>query len=276
MDHKASVPVLIGKRLLLVLYALFALFPLAWMIILSLKTQAEVLTTEFVFHPTFENYVTVINGSGGVDYATAFRNNLVVSTLAVALSMVVGVPAAYALARFKFRGKENIAFTFLSFRFAPELFVILPLFFIYQKLGLIGSYFGLIWVYQLITLPLIIWVLRGFFEDIPRELDEAAQIDGCTWWQSFIQVMLPLVRPGMVSAGLMSFIFAWNAFTFPLLLGGDLQTSTVAILSYISSVTVNYGQVAAAATISILPSVVLALFVQKHLVRGLSFGAVKG
>ena len=154
--------------------------------------------------------------------------------------------------------------------------MILPLFFIYQKLGLIGSYFGLIWVYQLITLPLIIWVLRGFFEDIPRELDEAAQIDGCTWWQSFVQVMLPLVRPGMVSAGLMSFIFAWNAFTFPLLLGGDLQTSTVAILSYISSVTVNYGQVAAAATISILPSVVLALFVQKHLVRGLSFGAVKG
>ena len=272
-----SLPVTVGKRLLLILYAAFALFPLVWMLILSLKSQGEVLTTGFVFHPTFENYATVWNGGGGVNYAGAFVNNLIVSTLAVLISLVVGVPAAYALARFKFRGKENIAFTFLSFRFAPELFVILPLFLIYQRLGLIGSYFGLIWVYQLITLPLIIWVLRGFFEDIPRELDESAQIDGCTWFQSFVQIMIPLVRPGIVSAGLMSFIFAWNAFVFPLLLSdGNTQTSTVAILAYISSVTVNYGQVAAAATISILPSVVLALFIQKHLVRGLSFGAVKG
>ena len=270
---RASLPVLISKRLLLLLYGFFALFPLVWMIVMSLKTQSEVLTTGFIFHPTFENYVTVATAS---DYSRAFVNNLIVSIGAVILSLVVGIPAAYALARFRFAGKENIAFTFLSFRFAPELFVILPLFIIYQRLGLIGSYFGLIWVYQLITLPLIIWVLRGFFEDIPRELDEAAQIDGCNWWQVFVRVMLPLVRPGLVSAGLMSFIFAWNAFTFPLLLGGDTQTSTVAILSYISSTTVNYGQVATAATISILPSVILALFVQKHLVRGLSFGAVKG
>ena len=268
-----SLPTLIGKRLLLIIYGLFALFPLVWMVVMSLKTQSEVLTTGFIFHPTVENYLSVMTQG---DYALAFRNNLIVSILAVVLSMIVGIPAAYALARFKFAGKENIAFTFLSFRFAPELFVILPLFIIYQRLGLIGSYFGLIWVYQLITLPLIVWVLRGFFEDIPRELDEAAQIDGCNWWQVFMQVMIPLVRPGMVSAGLMSFIFAWNAFTFPLLLGGDTQTSTVAILSYISSTTVNYGQVATAATISILPSVILALFVQKHLVRGLSFGAVKG
>ncbi len=268
-----SLPTLIGKRLLLILYSLFALFPLVWMLLMSLKSQAEVLTTGFIFHPTFENYLTVMGGS---DYALAFRNNLIVSIGAVLLSLVVGVPAAYALARFRFRGKENIAFTFLSFRFAPELFVILPLFIIYQRLGLIGSVFGLIWVYQLITLPLIIWVLRGFFEDVPRELDEAAQIDGASWGQVFVQVMLPLVRPGLVSAALMSFIFAWNAFTFPLLLGGDTQTSTVAILSFISSTTVNYGQVATAATVSILPSVILALFIQKHLVRGLSFGAVKG
>ena len=270
---RPNLPVLITKRVLLIIYGFFALFPLVWMVVMSLKSQEEVLTTGFIFKPTFENYVSVATGS---DYSRAFVNNLIVSIGAVLLSLIVGIPAAYALARMRFKGKENIAFTFLSFRFAPELFVILPLFIIYQKLGLIGTYYGLIWVYQLITLPLIIWVLRGFFEDIPRELDEAAQIDGCTWGQVFVRVMLPLVRPGLVSAGLMSFIFAWNAFTFPLLLGGDTQTSTVAILSYISSTTVNYGQVATAATISILPSVILALFVQKHLVRGLSFGAVKG
>lgn len=271
---RASLSVTLGKRFLLLLYAVFALFPILWMVLMSLKPEAQVLTTTFSFTPTFENYKEVLLKS---DYPQYFLNNMIVSVGAVLVSTIVGVPAAYALARFRFRGKEAIAFTFLSFRFAPELFVILPLFLIYQKLGLYDTYFGLIWVYQLITLPLIIWVLRGFFEDIPRELDEAAQIDGCTWWQSFVRVMLPLVRPGLVSAALLSFIFAWNAFTFPLLLSdSNTQTSTVSILRFISSTTVRYGQMATAATISILPSVILALFIQRHLVRGLSFGAVKG
>lgn len=270
---RSSLAATVGKRTLLVLYAIFALFPLLWMVLMSLKPEPQVLTTTFSFTPTLENYSEVLKS----DYTRYFLNNIIVSVGAVLLSILVGVPAAYALARFKFRGKENIAFTFLSFRFAPELFVILPLFLVYQKIGLYDTYYGLIWVYQLITLPLIIWVLRGFFEDIPRELDEAAQIDGCTWWQSFVRVMLPLVRPGLVSAALLSFIFAWNAFTFPLLLSdSNTQTSTVSILRYISSNTVRYGQMATAATISILPSVILALFIQRHLVRGLSFGAVKG
>ena len=122
-----------------------------------------------------------------------FFNNLIVSVAAVLVSLVVGVPAAYALARFQFKGKEDIAFTILSFRFAPEILVILPLYLIYQRLGLYDTYFGLIWVYQLITLPLLIWILRGFFEDISPDIEAAAQLDGYTWWQVFLRVLLPLV-----------------------------------------------------------------------------------
>jgi len=264
----------VSKTLLLLIYAMFALFPLLWMIIMSLKPDGQMFTTTFIFSPTMENYDAVFLRS---DYSHFFLNNLIVSVLAVLLSLVVGVPAAYALARFQFKMKEDIAFTILSFRFAPEILVILPLFLIYQKTGLYDTYFGLIWVYQLITLPLLIWILRGYFEDISPDIEAAAQLDGYSWWQVFLKVLLPLVKPGLVAAGLLCFIFAWNAFTFPLLLSASgAQTSTVVALRFLASDTVHYGQVAAAATISALPEVILALLIQKHLVRGLSFGAVKG
>jgi multiple sugar transport system permease protein len=264
----------VSKTLLLLIYAMFALFPLLWMIIMSLKPDSQMFNTTFIFSPTMENYDAVFLRS---DYSHFFFNNLIVSVLAVLLSLVVGVPAAYALARFQFKMKEDIAFTILSFRFAPEILVILPLFLIYQKTGLYDTYFGLIWVYQLITLPLLIWILRGYFEDISPDIEAAAQLDGYSWWQVFLKVLLPLVKPGLVAAGLLCFIFAWNAFTFPLLLSAsNAQTSTVVALRFLASDTVHYGQVAAAATISALPEVILALLIQKHLVRGLSFGAVKG
>ncbi|MBV8413582.1 MAG: carbohydrate ABC transporter permease [Verrucomicrobia bacterium] len=277
MNESVSIFTLVGrvsKTVLLLVYALFALFPLLWMIIMSLKPDSQMFTTTFIFSPTMENYSAVFLRS---DYPHFFLNNLLVSISAVLLSLIVGVPAAYALARFHFKLKEDIAFTILSFRFAPEILVILPLFLIYQRTGLYDTYFGLIWVYQLITLPLLIWILRGYFEDISPDIEAAAQLDGYSWWQVFLKVLLPLVKPGLVAASLLCFIFAWNAFTFPLLLSdARAQTSTVVALRFLASDTVHYGQVAAAATISALPEVILALLIQKHLVRGLSFGAVKG
>lgn len=277
MNDRVSFFALLGrvsKTVLLLIYALFALFPLVWMIIMSLKPDSQMFTTTFIFSPTMDNYSAVFLRS---DYSHFFFNNLIVSISAVIVSLIVGVPAAYALARFQFKLKEDIAFTILSFRFAPEILVILPLFLIYQKTGLYDTYFGLIWVYQLITLPLLIWILRGYFEDISPDIEAAAQLDGYSWWQVFLQVLLPLVKPGLVAAGLLCFIFAWNAFTFPLLLSdARAQTSTVVALRFLASDTVHYGQVAAAAAISALPEVILALLIQKHLVRGLSFGAVKG
>jgi multiple sugar transport system permease protein len=264
----------IAKTILLLIYALFALFPLLWMLILSFKPDNEMFTTTFFFTPTLSNFQAVFSKS---DFLGTLWNNLVVSCLAVALSLLVGVPAAYALGRFEFKGKEDIAFTFLSFKFAPEILVIIPLYLIYQQLHLIDSTLGLIWVYQLISLPLLIWILRGFFEDLSKDMEAAAQLDGYSWWQVFFKMLLPLVKPGLVAAGLLCFIFCWNSFTFALLLGGGhTQTSTVSMTQFLASDTVHYGWVAAAALICALPEIILALLIQKHLVRGLSFGAVKG
>ncbi|WP_069999516.1 carbohydrate ABC transporter permease [Cellulosilyticum sp. I15G10I2] len=259
----------------LTLYAIFAIFPLFWLVLITFKSDAQMFNTTFFFTPTLDNYRIVI--FQGADYIKAFINNIIVSGGAVLLSLVVGVPGAYALARYNFAKKEDLAFTILSFRFAPEILVILPLFMIYQKIGLYDTYFGLIWVYQLITLPLLIWVLRGYFEDISVEVEQAANLDGYSWVQVFWKILLPLIKPGLVASALLAFIFAWNSFTFPLLLGGfKIETVTVAALRYIGSDTVHYGQMAVAAAVAALPEVVLALIIQKHLVRGLSFGAVKG
>lgn len=262
------------QTLLLVIYAIFALFPLLWMVIITFKDNIQMYNTTFFFTPTLDNYRIVLLES---EYFKYFFDNVIVSAGAVVVSVIVGVPAAYALARFHFKAKEDLAFTILSFRFAPEILVILPLFMIYQKIGLYDTYLGLIWVYQLITLPLLIWVVRGYFEDISVEIEQAAQLDGYPWYYVFWKILLPLIKPGLVASALLAFIFAWNSFTFSLLLSGfQIQTVTVASLRYIASDTVNYGQMAVAASIAVLPEVILALIIQKHLVRGLSFGAVKG
>jgi ABC-type sugar transport system, permease component len=264
----------LGRYTMLSIWALFAIFPLVWMIIISFKSDMEVFTTTFNFTPTLENYSAVLVHS---DYFKYFLDNLIVSGGAVLVSVCAGVPAAYALARYQFRFKEDLAFEILSFKFAPEILVVLPLFLVYQKLGLYDTYTGLIWVYQLITMPLLIWVLRGYFEDISVEVEQAAQLDGYKWYQIFLKILLPLIKPGLVSSALLTFIFAWNTFTFPLILSGfRVQPVTVAALRYLASDTVHYGQMAVAAAVTALPEVILALLIQKHLVRGLSFGAVKG
>jgi multiple sugar transport system permease protein len=262
------------RNLALTLFAMFALFPLVWMVLCAFKSDAQMYNTVFVFTPTLENFQKVLLGT---DYFKAFFQNLVVAGGAVVITILAGVPCAYALARYDFKKKEDIAFTILSFKFAPEILVVLPIFLIFQKVGLYDTYFGLIWVYQVITMPLLIWVVRGYFEDISVEIEHAAQLDGYSWLEIFWKTLLPLIKPGLVASALLAFIFAWNSFTFPLILSGmNIQTITITALRYIASDTVHYGQVAVASTIAVLPEVIVALFIQKHLVRGLSFGAVKG
>ncbi|MBO4617400.1 MAG: carbohydrate ABC transporter permease [Lachnospiraceae bacterium] len=261
-------------NVLLIIYAVFALFPLIWMVMISFKSDTEVFTTTFAFHPTLANYKEVLLRS---DYGRYILDSVIVSGGAVLVSIIVGVPAAYALARYNFPRKEDLAFQILSYKFAPEILVVLPLFMIYQKLGLYDSYLGLIWVYQLISLPLLIWVVRGYFEDISVEIEYAAQVDGYSWYQIFFKMLVPLIKPGLVSSALLAFIFAWNSFTFPLILSSNkVYPVTVAIMKYLGTDSAHYGQLAVASTVSALPAVIFALCIQKHLVRGLSFGAVKG
>jgi multiple sugar transport system permease protein len=265
---------------LTVLYFVFALFPVVWMIILSLKPQDKLFTTYFQFEPTLAAYREILSGVGGQGGATFLRffaNSLVVSLGAVLLSLVVGVPAAYAFARWNFRGGETLLFTLLSFRFAPELMVIIPLLVIYRRLGLFDTHLGLIWVYQLITLPLIVWILRSYFQDLTPELEQSALLDGYNRPQAFLKIAVPLIRPGLAAAGLLAFIFAWNSFIFPFALtGSNAQTVTVGSLSFLGGATPRYNLTAAAALIALIPPLLLALSIQRFLVRGLTFGAVKG
>src|SRR5690349_691172 len=180
-------PVDLLLDLLTLLYFLFALFPLFWIFLLSLKTQEQLFTTYFRFDPTLDGYKTVLgllNAGETVPFMRYFLNSLITAGVAV----------------------------LVSFRFAPELMVIIPLYIIYNRIGLLDSRTGLIWVFQLITLPLIVWILRSYFQDLTPELEQSALLDGYSRTQAFVKVVLPLVKPGLAAASLLAFIFAWNSF----------------------------------------------------------------
>jgi len=259
----------------------FSLFPIAWMVLLSLKSRAEQTTTYFGFSPTFENYRTVLSDQGkavtSVDFKGALLTSVVNSGGAVLVSLVIGIPAAYAAGRWKFRGSDNLLFTMLSFRFAPELMVIVPLFVVYNAIGLFDTIVGQIWVLQLVTMPLVVWILRSYFQDLPPDLEQAALLDGYSRRRAFVMVAMPLVRPGIAASALLAFIFAWNNYVFPLILTDSTATTvTVAISKFLGGGgQAYYNLTAAAALIGALPPLALALTIQRYLVRGLSFGAVK-
>jgi multiple sugar transport system permease protein len=274
------------RGLALVVVGLFFLFPLFWVFLMSFQTNEQILRIppSVVFEPTLGNYVALISGklesAAGtleIPFMRNLGNSVLLSGVSVALALALGVPAAYAFARFRFRLGENIAFTLLSFRFAPPLLVLLPLSLYFQDLGLNDTYTGLIWVYQLIALPLILWIVRGYFEDISPDIEHAYRIDGHSWWRTFTRIALPLAGPGIAAAALLAFIFCWNNFIFALILASaDKQPVTVGALAFVTASGIQYGQIAAAVILSILPTLLLALYAQRYLVEGLSLGAVKG
>jgi multiple sugar transport system permease protein len=285
MEH-TSILERILRGLAISLVIVFFMFPLFWILMMSFQTNETILRIppSLNFTPSLENYRALITGkletqSGTLDIAFMrnLGNSVFLSTASVAISLLLGVPAAYAFARHKFKGSEDIAFTLLSFRFAPPLLVLLPLTLYFQKLGLSNTYAGLIWVYQLICLPLILWIVRGYFEDISADVEYAYRISGHSWFATFRKIALPLAGPGIAAAGLLAFIFAWNNFVFALVLASaDKQPVTVGALAFITASGIQYGQIAAAIILSITPTLALALYAQKYLVEGLSLGAVKG
>jgi multiple sugar transport system permease protein len=285
MDHSSRLEkTLRGIAITMVL--LFFLFPIFWIVLMSLQTNATILRMppSIVFEPTLANYKALLTGTlettaGNLDIAFMrnLGNSVILSLASVALSLLLGVPAAYAFARFRFRLGESIAFTLLSFRFAPPLLVLLPLSLYFKQLGLTDTYVGLVWVYQLICLPLILWIVRGYFEDISPDIEHAYRLAGNSWWRTFTRIAIPLARPGIAAAGLLAFIFAWNNFIFALILASaGKQPVTVGALAFVTASGIQYGQIAAAIVLSVTPTLLLALYAQRYLVEGLSLGAVKG
>jgi multiple sugar transport system permease protein len=271
----------------LILAVVFVMaFPIIWIIMNSFKEAVDINSYPpvFLFDPTLENYKVLFDiadaeatnyGTIKVEFFKPVINSVVIAAGAVLLSLIAGVPAGYALARFNFRGKEDLAFFVLGFRFAPVLLVIIPMFQFFQAIGLYDSYFGMIWVYQLITLPMIIWLCRSYVEDIPVEIEEAAAICGATRPQIMWQVILPLLRPGLVGASLLVFLLAWHNFALGLILTADKSPVTVALLKLLNPGINFYPVVSAGLVVSMIVPIALIILGQRHLERGLTFGALK-
>ncbi len=210
--------------MLLVLLVLF-LFPLLWVVGLSLKTRAQMFsaTPLFLWSPTLANYAGVLARPA---FLRAFASSVAISGGAVALSLLIGVPAAYAFARFPFRGRSFMYFTLLVMRMLPPIAVLVPMFVLFHAVGLINTRSSVVLAYTTFSLPLVVWIMRGFFEEQPRELEESAWIDGASRFSAFLRVVLPLTRPGLAAAAILCLLLAWNDFLFAAVLtNGDTRTA---------------------------------------------------
>jgi ABC-type glycerol-3-phosphate transport system permease component len=261
----------------LIVLAVIFLFPLLWVLGLSLKTRLQVFAVPplFVWWPTLENYLDVLGRS---DFLKALFNTLVVSLSAVTLSLCVGVPAAYAFARFPFRGSSLLFFALLVMRMLPPIAVLVPMYVLFSNIGLATTRLSVVLAYSTFSLPLVVWIMRGFFEDLPRELEESAWIDGATRYGALVHIVLPLAKPGIAAASILCLQLAWNDFLFAAVLTSNAtQTLPVKMMAFSAGDSgVDWGGLTASGMLVILPVIIFSFAAQRHLVAGLSSGAVKG
>jgi multiple sugar transport system permease protein len=254
-----------------------SLFPYLWFILTSFKTPLEVQAIPPTWLP-----------SGGVGfYASALTeyhladyilNSLIIAGSTTLVTLTVGIPAAYALARLRLPNKPLILGALLSVSMFPQIAIAGPVWRILKSIGGLNTYWGLVLPYVTLTLPLAIWTMASFFKELPFELEEAARVDGCTPWQIMTKVMAPLAAPGIFTAAILTFIYAWNEFFFALLIltEPNRQTLPVGIALFHGEYTVPWGEIAAASVIATIPLVLLVLLFQRRIVSGISAGAVKG
>ena len=245
-----------------------------WMISLSVKFEVDNAAYPPVFIPdhfAWKNYTDVLASNR---FLTYFRNSLAVTGTATLLAMLVGVPAGYGIARM---AAKKSAIVILIARITPGLSYLIPLFLLFQWLGLLGTLWPQIIIHLVVTVPIVIWIMIGYFETTPLELEEAALIDGATRWQVFRHVALPIARPGLAVAFILAVIFSWNNFVFGIVLAGrETRTLPVAVYNMISFDQLSWGPLAAAALIVTFPVLLLTIFAQRQIVAGLTAGAVKG
>ena len=247
-------------------------FVFVWMILTGLKTGVQNIAypPEFIFTPTLENFRAVFNQYNFFRY---LMNSLIIAGLATGISLVLGLPAAYSIAKYR-QGK--IGLMILVARMAPFVSYLLPWYIIFRHLGLVDTYTALTITHLIITLPMVIWLMVSFFESVPTELEDAAMIDGCSRLQSFIIIVVPLVRNGIATSAIISFIFSWNQFLFSLILSGPkTKTVPVAVYNFISYGKIDWAGIGGAATLIVLPVSVFAFFVRRTIIQGLTMGALK-
>jgi len=266
--------------LVLILLGIIGAAPFLYLLILSSKRRIEILT-QIPPHLTFDwstvsrTYNEVLYSQGMLAFT---KNSLIVVSAATIIALIIGTPAAYGFSRLRFRGSENLINTILSMRFMPPIAVAIPLYLMVKGVGLQDSYPGLILPYVAFSLPLIIWILIGFFDEVPRELDDAAMVDGCTRLGVLWRVMLPVMRPGLVTAALFAAIFIWNEFLVALYVidSRAFQTISLGAATLVSAQRpIDWNIAAAVGVVTVIPILIFSLLVQRYIVRGLTAGAVK-
>lgn len=251
-----------------------ALFVLFWMLSLAFKNELDNTAYPPVFiptEPTLANFQKVFDGSPFLQYTI---NSVIVSGSATLIALVAGVPAGYGIAKAKATG---LAVLVMISRMTPGLSFLLPLFILFRFIGISGSLLSITITHLVITLPVVVWVMIGFYEDIHPELEEQALIDGCNVWQAFLKVAMPLSKPGIAVSGILAFIFSWNNFLFGAVLAGKAtRTLPVAVYNSLTFEQISWGPLAASALIVTLPALLLTIFFQRHIVTGLAAGGIKG
>lgn len=253
--------------------ALVFSLPIVWMIAAALKTNVQVTdpTVGLIFTPTLDNFRNILADG---EILRSMGNSLIVGVVSTALSAVIAVPAAWAVGRFSMQRTGSIV---LVARIVPAVSLLVPWYYLFAQVGLVGTYTVLILSHMFVSVPLILWIMIGFFEGLPVELEEAARTDGLTAFGAFWRIALPLAAPGTATASVLAFIFSWNNFMFALILADeDTKTMPVTLFNFISYASTDWGGLMAAATLMTVPVVLAAVFGQKYLVAGLTAGATKG
>ncbi|KXF76655.1 ABC transporter permease [Paramesorhizobium deserti] len=262
-----------GAGLILVLC--FTLFPFYWMVSSSFKDQADILASPPVwfFTPTLANYADIFADE---KVFGAIVNSLIVATLTTALSVLLGAPAAYALARFEFRGKSDLWFWFISNRMISPIVLALPVYLLAVQLRMLDTYLVLVLIYLTFNLPIVVWICTDQFRSIPSEIEQAARLDGADQFTIFRKIYVPLGLPGIAVSAIFSFIFSWNELLYALVLTRrSVQTAPVMATSFMSGYELPWGKIMATGTLIVLPVTIFALLVSRHMVRGLTMGATK-
>jgi multiple sugar transport system permease protein len=252
------------------------LFPVFWMLLISVKAPVEqfLMPPKLLFMPTIDNYLVALSDPL---FLKSLSNSLVVSLSATLVSLAIAAPAGYSLARFSFKGRSTLSYWILVTSMTPLLGLLLPFFVMFTQLGLYDTQVGLIIVYMILRLALSTWMVMSFVQDLPKEIEESAFIDGCSWFTTFRLIVLPLIAPGLAATAIIGFIFCWNEFAAAFILTGtSARTATVQLFKYMGREFIDWGPLTASGILILLPVEIFALVVQRYLIRGLTFGAVKG
>ena len=267
------------RYVVLLLLAVIVIFPVVWVISTSFKTDVDIFAIPPMLvspHPTGSRYAELWT-YGLLAY---LANSVVVVISTAVITIVIGTLAAYSLARFRLPGKwtGRLSFWILSTRMFPPIVTVIPLFQLMRTLGLVNTRLGLVLAYTAFNIPFVVWMMRGFFVELPKDLEEVAMVDGCSRMRAFFNISLPLVVPGIAATAIFTIILSWQEFLFALILTQTSASSTLPILvsSQLTQYKILWGQMGAAGTITMVPVLIFAFSVQRYLVRGMSFGAIKG